>query len=98
MRAVGKYVRVCSVAQLCATLCNPRDGKSGIPLSMGFSQQAYCSRVPFPALGDLPDPGIAPPSLASPALVGTLPLCHLCGTETQEALVSHIEIPNFSVL
>ena len=40
------------------------------PLSMDFSRQEYWIRLPFPALGDLPDPGIAPASLASPALAG----------------------------
>ena len=38
------------------------------PLSMGFSRQEYWSGVPFPPQGDLPDPGIGPESLASPAL------------------------------
>ena len=28
------------------------------PLSMGFSRQEYCSGLPFPSVGDLPDPGI----------------------------------------
>ena len=28
------------------------------PLSMGFSRQEYCSGLPFPSPGDLPDPGI----------------------------------------
>ena len=37
------------------------------PLSMGLSQQAYCSGLPFPPLGDLPNPGIKP---VSPALAG----------------------------
>ena len=35
------------------------------PLSMGFSRQEYWSGLPFPFLGDLPDPGIEP---VSPAL------------------------------
>ena len=39
-----------------------------VPLSMGFSKQEYCSSLPFPTAGDLPDPGIEPMSLASPAL------------------------------
>ena len=39
-------------------------------LSMGFSRQEYWSRLPFPLPGDLPDPGIEPASLASPALEG----------------------------
>ena len=40
------------------------------PLSMGFSRQKYWSRLPFPASGDLPELGIEPKSLASPALAG----------------------------
>ena len=35
------------------------------PLSMGFSRQGYCSGLPFPSPGDLPDIGIEP---GSPAL------------------------------
>ncbi|KAM7230968.1 hypothetical protein CapIbe_018458, partial [Capra ibex] len=38
------------------------------PLSMGFSRQEYWSGLPFPSPGDLPDPGIDPASLMSPAL------------------------------
>ena len=34
------------------------------PLSMGFSRQEYWSGLPFPSLGDLPDPGIEPRSPA----------------------------------
>ena len=32
------------------------------PLSMGFSRQEYCSGLPFPSPGDLPNPGIEPRS------------------------------------
>ena len=38
------------------------------PLSMGFSRQAHWSGLPFPPPGDLPNPGIKPMSLTSPAL------------------------------
>ena len=38
------------------------------PLPMEFSRQEYCSGLPFPSPGDLPDPGIEPASLTSPAL------------------------------
>ena len=38
--------------------------------SMGFSRLEYWSGLPFPSPGDLPDPGIEPESLASPALAG----------------------------
>ena len=40
------------------------------PLSIGFSRQEYQSGLPFPPPGDLPNPGIEPRSLKSPALVG----------------------------
>ena len=39
-----------------------------VRLSMGFSRQEYCSELPHPPPGDLPDPGIKPASLMSPAL------------------------------
>ena len=39
-------------------------------LSMEFSRQEYWSELSFPSPGDLPDPGIEPMSLASPALAG----------------------------
>ena len=37
---------------------------------MEFSKQEYWSGLPFPSPRDLPDPGIKPMSLASPALAG----------------------------
>ena len=40
------------------------------PLSMGFSRQEYWSGLPCPPLGGLPNPGIKPMSLTSPALAG----------------------------
>ena len=43
---------------------------SQAPLSMGFSRQKCWSALPFPPPGDLPDPGIQPASLMSPALAG----------------------------
>ena len=38
------------------------------PLSMELSRQKYSRGLPFPTLGDLPDPGIEPTSLVSAAL------------------------------
>ena len=40
------------------------------PLCMGFSRQVYWSQLPGPSPGDLPDPGIKPTFLTSPALAG----------------------------
>ena len=48
------------------------------PLSMEFSRQVYWSELPFPSLGDLPNPGtehMSPDSLALQA--DSLPLSHL---------------------
>ena len=39
-------------------------------LPMGLSRQEYWSGLSFPSPGDLPDPGIEPVFLMSPALAG----------------------------
>ena len=56
--------------QLCTTLCNPMDVTRQAPLSVGFSRQEYWSRLPFLSPRHLPDPGIEPVSLMSPATAG----------------------------
>ena len=56
--------------QSCLILHNPMDFACQAPLSMGFSRQEYCSELPCPPPGDLPDPGIKLVSLRSPALAG----------------------------
>ena len=56
-----------SHVQLCATLWTVACRG---PLSMGFSRQKYWSGLPFSPPEDLPDPGIDPPSLMSPAFTG----------------------------
>ena len=38
------------------------------PLSLGFFRQEYWRGLPSPPPGDLPNPGIEPMSLTSPAL------------------------------
>ena len=59
--------------QLCLTLCDPMDYIAhGAPLSMEFSRQEYWSGLSCPSPGVLPDPGIEPTSLMSPALTGEL--------------------------
>ena len=50
------------------SFATPRAGARQAPLSTGFSRQEYWSELPFPTPGDLPDPGIEPMSLVSPAL------------------------------
>ena len=53
------------------TLCNPVDCNPPGSSVLGFPRQEYCSGLPFPSPGDLPDPGIEPESLISPALAGS---------------------------
>ena len=70
-------VFVLSRVRLCVTL-----GTAAwqAPRSMGFPRQEDQGGLPFPPLGDLPDPGIKP---ASPALAGGF----LTTSTTREALV-----------
>ena len=56
-----------SRVQLVAT---PWTAAHQAPQSMGFCRQECWSGLPFPSPGDLPDPGLEPASLASPALTG----------------------------
>ena len=44
--------------------CDPTTVSCKAPLSMEFSRQEYCSELPFPSPGDLPDLGIEPKSPA----------------------------------
>ena len=84
-------VCVCSVAQLCPTLCNPiAYSPHQTPLSMEFSRQGYWSGLPFPSSGHLPDSGIEPMSPVSPALSGRF----FTSSPTWEALGSNEASPN----
>ena len=56
-----------SCVQLCAT---PWTVARQALLSIGFSRQEYWSGLPCPLPGDLPNPGIKPKVLLSPALAG----------------------------
>ena len=53
------------VTKSCLTLATPWTAACQAPLSMGFSRQEYCSGLPFPSPGDIPNTGIEP---GSPAL------------------------------
>ena len=55
------HVRLCVTLQTVALQAS---------LSMGFFRQECWSGLPCPPPGDLPDPGIEPESLTSPALAG----------------------------
>ena len=71
----AKMIVMYSDAQLCPSLWDSIDVACQAPLSMEFSRQEYWSGLPFPSPGDLPNPGIEPSSLVSPALqVDSLPL------------------------
>ena len=73
------------VSQLCPTLAILWTAAYQAPPSMGFSKQKYWSGVPFPSPRDLPDPGIKPVSLMSPALAGVF----FTTSATREALTCY---------
>ena len=64
------YMCTYSVTQLRLTLCDPMDQPARLLCPWNFSKQEYWSGLPFSTPGDLPDPGIKPVCLASPALAG----------------------------
>ena len=66
---MGTY-RIAKSLQLWLTLCDPTGPQQLGSSVHGISRQEYCSRLPFPTPGDLPDPGTEPMSLTSPALSG----------------------------
>ena len=57
------------------------------PVSMGFPRQEYWSGLPFPAPGDLPDPGMEP---IYPALAGGFFAIELAGTPTKQVNISYL--------
>ena len=58
---------MCKCAQSCRLFPTPCAVALQPALSMGYLRQEYCSGLPFPPRGDLPDPGTKP---TSPAFVG----------------------------
>ena len=59
------HAKLLSCVWLCVTLCTQQ-----APLSMGFCTQEYWSGLPCKPQEDLPDTGIEPAALISPALAG----------------------------
>ena len=69
---LGKHycVPCAKLLQSCLILCDPMDCSLQAPLSMDSNRQENWSGLPCPPPGDLPDSGIEPRSLMSPALSG----------------------------
>ena len=66
------------------------------PLPMKFSRQEYWSGVPFPTLGNLPDPGIETVSLVPPELAGRFfTNCATWEACIYSSLISHINVQTF---
>ena len=62
---------VCAkLLQSCLTLCDSVAVALQVALSMGFSRWEYWSGLSCPSQVDLPNPGMEPMSLMSPALAG----------------------------
>ena len=63
-------IQCCAKSLQSSLLATPGTVAHQDPLPIGFSRRGYWSRLPCPPPGDLPNPGIEPSSLASPALAG----------------------------
>ena len=70
MYVSNRYTDKCSATQSCLTLWDPQTVACQVLLPMEFSRQEYWSGLSLPTPRALPDPGIEPMSLASPALAG----------------------------
>ena len=57
-------------AQLCPTLCGPKDCSPPGSSVHGILQARILEWLPLPTPGDIPSPGIKPTSLVSPAFIG----------------------------
>ena len=68
MLLMGEAVCVCVCAQSYLTLATSWTVALQAPLSMVLSRQECWSGLPCTPPGDLPDPGVEPISLVSPAL------------------------------
>ena len=64
------HVCLCACSVVCGLVTPWTVVAHQAPLSIGFSRQQYWSELPLPSPGDLPNLGIEPESLASPALAG----------------------------
>ena len=71
--------------QSCLTLCDPWTAARQAPLSLGSFRQEDWSGLPCPPPGHLPDPGMEPRPLTSPALAGAFFTC----SATSWRLLSH---------
>ena len=69
----------------------------GSPVS-GFSRQTYWSGLPCPTPGDLPDPGIEPASLKSPALAGGFFTISVTGKPDRKGAALKIPKPGFYMI
>ena len=61
-------VTIWKCQSLISLFATPWTAACHVPLSMGFPRQEYWNGLQFPSPGDLPNPGMEPPPLNSPAL------------------------------
>ena len=80
--------------QMCSTLRPPWTVNCQAPLSVGFSRQEYCSGLPCPPPGDLPNLRTEPLFLRSPALAGKFFNRHHLGSPLLRIKWSHSAVSN----
>ena len=66
LASLNSYMHAQSLSRVLLSVIPRTVARQALP-SMEFSRQEYWSGLPFLTPGDLPDPGIKPASLVSPA-------------------------------
>ncbi|CAI9159627.1 unnamed protein product [Rangifer tarandus platyrhynchus] len=89
-------VCVCSSGSAVSNSLRLWTGACQTPLSMGFFYQEYCSGFPLPTPGDLPNPGIEPTYLSSPALPADSLLLSHRGSPNHEKNIRQIQVEETS--
>ena len=74
MIGLGSLLRA-KLLQSCLTLCDPMDCSPPGSSVRGILQARILEWLPFPPPGNLPNPGIKPVTLMSPALIGGVFFC-----------------------
>ena len=83
------------VPKLCPALCTPWTVAHQAPLSVRFPRQGYWSGLPFPPLGNLPNPRIKSVSPVSPAFAGGFFITAPHGKpQIRDFLKSHTIVPS----
>ena len=93
---LGSGCAVCQSLSCVQLFMTPWPGAHQSPLSMGFSRQEYWSGLPLPSPGDLPNPGIKPPTLQADSLPSEPPEKPRCNKAPKKPRTPQLGWPSWS--